>query len=275
MKKIEITNPEKIIANKSKTTKLQVVEYYNDISSLILPHLNKRPLSVIRCHDNIKKDVFFKKHPSNDRDMVEIFNDNNHEYFFIKDNIQLLYQVQMGTIEFHPWACQLPRKEKPNLMIFDLDPGKNISQERLLQGVFDLKSILDNLNLQSYIKTSGGKGYHIVLPFSFCKNWDSFSKFSQSIALLMEAKWPKLYTTNIRKNERKGKIFIDWLRNKRGATCACAYSLRARDNLPISFPIEWKDVDKFVPNQINISNYKQYLKGNPWKDFFDIQQRLK
>ncbi|MBO5394669.1 MAG: non-homologous end-joining DNA ligase [Clostridia bacterium] len=275
MKTINITNPEKIIDKKSKATKFDVAKYYSEISSLILPHLTNRLLSVIRCHDNIKKECFFKKHPSNDKDMVELFNDEGQEYFYIKTKEQLIYQVQMGILEFHPWASNINKQNSPDVMIFDLDPAEKLPHEQLIQGVLDLKSILDKLHLQSFVKTSGGKGYHIVVPFLPTSDWNKFSTFASSVATLLESNKPHLYTTNIRKKDRKGKIFIDWLRNKRGSTCACAYSIRARENLPISFPIDWREIDKIKPNEIDINNYKLYTKHNPWKHFFEIKQKLK
>lgn len=275
MKNFEITNPYKIIDEASKATKLDVIKYYNDVAPLMLPFVKNRLLSVIRCHQGTGDECFFKKHPSNNKDMVEVFFDDDEEYFYLSSADQFLYQVQMGTIEFHPWASNVPKIDSPNIMIFDLDPDKNMPLEQLRQGVVDLKRILDSLHLQSFLKTSGGKGYHIVLPFSSTSNFETFSSFANSIALLMESKWPKLYTTNMRKDQRKGKIFIDWLRNKRGSTCAATYSLRSRENLPISCPIIWEDLEKIAPNDVNISNYKKYIKSNPWEDFFKVKQRLK
>lgn len=272
---IEITNPEKIVDSSSKSTKQDVVQYYYNISPLLLPFLESRLLSVIRCHQGADGDCFFKKHPTTEKEYVESFFDGDEEYFYIKNQKQLIYQAQMGTMEFHPWASKLPKLEKPNMMIFDLDPGENISIEKLRDGVMDLKEILDTLKLTSFLKTSGGKGYHIIVPFYTCKDWESFAEFSKQIASLLESKFPKKYTTNIRKKERNGKIFIDWLRNTRGATCASAYSLRGRENLPISCPISWKNLEKITPNEINIKNYKKYVKTNPWKDIFKIKQGLK
>lgn len=272
---IKITNPDKILYKKDKIKKIDIIKYYEDISSLMLPYLKNRLLAVIRCHQGINDNCFFKKHPTTDGDNVEIFNLDSEEYFYIKNKSQLINQAQLGTIEFHPWPSTINKIDKPNFMIFDLDPATNLEIEKIRQGALNLKSVLDELNLKSFIKTSGGKGYHIVVPFSSCKNWDRFSEFSMQIARLMEMKWPKLYTTNIRKSERKNKIFIDYLRNKKGSTCVCAYSLRARDGASISMPIDWDDINKITPNEVNINNYKNYISKNPWKDIFSVKQTLK
>lgn len=272
---IKITNPNKIIYQKGKIKKIDVINYYIDISELMLPHLDNRLLSVIRCHQGVKGECFFKKHPTTEKENVEIYLDGDEEYFYVKNQSQLIYQVQLGTIEFHTWASNVKKIDKPNIMVFDLDPDENLSLEELRKGVKNLKDALDELNLKSYLKTSGGKGYHIVVPFCSSPSWQRFEEFAKQIAMLLESKFPKMYTTNIRKNERNGKIFVDYLRNGRGATCVAPYSLRARENAPISMPIDWSDLDKIKPNEITIKNYKSYLDKNVWKDFFTTSQKLK
>lgn len=272
---IEISNADKIVYSKPKIKKIDIIKYYKNISDLMLPYLNKRLLSVIRCHQGVNDQCFFKKHPTTEKEYVEIYDENEDEYFFIKTKKQLIYQAQMGTIEFHTWASLTPKIDKPNLMVFDLDPDKKLPLAKLRQGVRHLKEILDELAIESFLKTSGGKGYHIVIPFSPCKNWEVFNDFAKLVAELMQQKYPKLYTTNIRKSERGGKIFIDWLRNSKGATCVAPYSLRARDGASISWPIAWEDLDNIKPNEVNIKNFEKYIKGNPWPNFFEIKQKLK
>ena len=159
-------------------------------------------------------------------------------------------------------------------MVFDLDPDEKLSLTKLRASVLKVKSVLDELNLVSFLKTSGGKGYHIVVPFVSSKNWDSFYDFSKQIATYVENKWPKEFTTNIRKSERKGKIFVDYLRNNRGSTCVAPYSVRARNGASVSMPISWKDLKNIKPNEITIKNYKKYI-NNSWEKFYKIDQKLK
>lgn len=272
---IEITSPDKIIYKKPKITKLEVVEYYNDISSLMLPFIKNRLLAVIRCHNGANEHCFFKKHPTTENDYVKTFLDNGDKYFYISTLKEIVYQAQMGTLEFHPWGSKINKIEKPDTMIFDLDPGDNVNHNKLIEGVLDLKNLLESLNLKSFLKTSGGKGYHIVVPFSNCKNWEIFNNFAKQIALLLENKFSNKYTTNIRKSNRKGKIFIDYLRNDRGSTCVSPFSLRAREKPTISMPIFWEELKEIKPDHFTIKNYKERLNLNPWKDYFNVKQNLK
>lgn len=254
---IKITSPEKIIFKKINVTKLDVINYYNDISNYLLRHIKNRPISVIRCHNGADETCFFKKHPTNES-LTHKIKINDEEYFYLNTKKEIVYEAQMGTIEFHFWGCTIPNINRPNLMVFDLDPDENLPIKKLREGVMLLKQVLDNLKLKSYLKTSGGKGYHILVPIKNM-NWKNFSNFSKQIAIFLEEEYPNLFTTNIKKINRKNKIFIDFLRNKKGATCVAPYSLRSRDNAPISMPIEWSMLDKVKPNEVTIKNYKKYL----------------
>ena len=174
----------------------------------------------------------------------------------------------MNSIEFHTWGSNVIRIENPDIMVFDLDPDEKLSLKKLREGVKDLKSILDELKLKSYLKTSGGKGYHVLVPIKDV-NWEEFREIAKNIATLMETKWPEKYTSNIRKENRKNKIFIDWVRNIKGATSIAPYSLRARPNAPVSFPISWKELDMVKPNEITLQEaLKRIKKRNPWINFF-------
>ena len=176
----------------------------------------------------------------------------------------------MNSYEFHIWGSTVPKYNKPNLMIFDLDPDEKVSLKTLRKGVKDLKQILDSLHLDSYLKTSGGKGYHIVVPLEM-KTWKSFSKFAENVANLMEEKWPEKYTSNIRKKNRQNKIFIDWIRNTKGSTSVAPYSIRMRKNLPVSMPIFWNELDKIKPNEITMREaIKRTKRKDPWQKLLDF-----
>lgn len=270
---IEITNPDKILYKNSKITKLEVIKYYEKVSKKMLRYIDKRIISTVRCPEGIHNDIFFKKHFENEREGFSkiIVSNQNHEtedYYYITNEKGLISEAQMNSIEFHTWGSKITDINYPDIMVFDLDPDEKLSLKKLRDGVRDLKSILDELKLKSYLKTSGGKGYHIVVPLKNM-NWSEFRKIAKNIAELMESKWPHKYTSNIRKEKRKGKIFIDWVRNTKGATSIAPYSLRARENAPISFPIAWSDLDKIKPNSITIKNVDKRLnKKNPWPNFF-------
>lgn len=271
---IKISNPNKLIYNKPKITKMDIVKYYQKVSKRMMPYLENRLISVVRCPDGIDGEQFFKKHLEDDRigiSKVKLKNKTSkkEDYYYINDITGLINEAQMNSIEFHIWGSQVKTLEKPDIIVFDLDPDEKLSLKKLRDGVRDLKSLLDELDLKSYLKTSGGKGYHIVVPINNV-NWKETRKIAKDIATLMETKWPDKYTSNIRKDKREGKIFIDWVRNTRGATSIAPYSLRARKNATVSMPIAWKDLDKIKPNEITMKKAIERLKlRDPWKDFFD------
>jgi len=274
IKYLEITNPNRIIYPKIKIKKIDIINYYLDIAPLMLPFVKNRLLSVIRCHDDISGECFYKKHPTADKKHVEVVKIKNEEYFYLTNEHQLLFQAQNGTLEFHTWANSVKNENEPNIMVFDLDPDEKLSLKNLREATLKIKSILDDLDIISFLKTSGGKGYHIVIPFSKTKDWDSFFNFSKQIALVAETLYPAIFTTKVRKSDRKGKIFIDFVRNNKGSTCVAPYSLRARDNATISMPIAWDDIFNITPNEVNIKNYNKYI-NSAWNSFFTIKQEIK
>ncbi len=277
---VEISHPNKMIFKKEKISKKDVALFYEKVSARMFQFVKDRPMSVVRCSKSLS-DCFYKKHPTVEKTSVgkiSIQNDDgeNQEYFFLKDKDALLEQVQLGTLEFHIWGAKAQSIEKPDYMVFDLDPDEKLGLEKVRQGVKDLKKILDGLKLKSFLKTSGGKGYHICVPLMPNSDWNSFHDFAENVAKLMEKKWPERYTTNIRKENRKGKIFVDFMRNTRGATSVAPYSLRARAGAKVSTPIFWSELEKIAPDQIDMSEAIARLnKVDPWRDFFSVKQKLK
>lgn len=273
---IEITSPDKILYSKQNITKLDVVRYYADVAKYMMPYLDKRLLSVIRCHHGIEGKCFFKKHPTTEKSHLKTFSlgKDEEDYFYLSKQSDIVYQAQMGTIEFHIWASKITAVEQPDIMTFDLDPDQNLNIDKLCDAVTKLKDVLDSLKLKSFLKTSGGKGYHILVPFKANCNFDIFENFALNVAKVLEKTHPQTFTTNIRKKERKGKIFVDYLRNGKGATCVCPYSLRAREGAKISMPIRWEDLGVIKPGDVDIFNYKNYIKNNAWRNFFKETQKI-
>lgn len=274
---IKITNPKKILYEESKISKEDVALYYEKVSEFMMPYLGNRILSVIRYPKGISAPSFFKKHINSiNKGIVKIpIKNNKEDFFYINNSLGIISQVQMNTLEFHTWGSRIETIEKPDMMIFDLDPDEEMDLKQIRRGVKDLKSILDKLSLKSYLKTSGGKGYHIVIPFKPSVNWDVFHDFAKHIAEVLEKKWPDRYTINSRKNKRKDKIFIDWARNGKGATSIAPYSLRGRKGAPVSMPINWNELDTVAPNGVNMEEALKRIKGkDPWKDFYKTEQQL-
>lgn len=278
---IKITHPDKVLFSDPEITKADVVRYYEEVADRMLPYVRHRILSIVRCPKGISQTCFYKKHPGQNSKGIVIKPITTSEgvtedYFYIEDTAGLISEVQMGTLEFHTWGSLVDALEKPDMMVFDLDPDEGMDLDRVRRGVKDLKSILEELSLVSYLKTSGGKGYHVVVPFQPGASWETFHDFAKRVAEVMEHKQPDFYTSNVRKAKRSGKIFIDWIRNSRGATSIAPYSIRARKGAKVSMPIAWEELDTVVPDGVDMAEALKRLTGtDPWDGFFQINQILK
>ncbi|MDQ7095724.1 DNA ligase D [Desulfosporosinus sp. PR] len=278
---IKISNPDKVIFGDSEITKGDVIRYYAQVAERMLPYVSRRILSIVRCPKGIAQSCFYKKHPGpGSKGIVTIpvasSDGETEDYFYIEDTPGLIGEAQMGTLEFHIWGSRVDELEKPDMMVFDLDPDEGMDLGRVRQGVRDIRDILAELSLNSYLKTSGGKGYHVVVPLKPAVTWDGFHDFARRVAEVMEQKWPDRYTSNVRKAKRTDKIFIDWIRNGRGATSIAPYSLRARKGAGVSMPIAWDELDTVAPDGVNMAEALRRIGGNdPWRDFFGHHQQLK
>lgn len=278
---IKITSLDKVMFDDPEITKADIVQYYSKVSDRMLTYVRHRILSIVRCPKGISQTCFYKKHPGqNSKGIITMPIPNSkgemEDYFYIEDASGLIYEVQMGTLEFHTWGSCVDELEKPDMMVFDLDPDEGIDLSQVRQGVKDIRSILAELSLNSYLKTSGGKGYHVVVPLKPVVTWNVFYDFARRVAEVMEQKWPDRYTSNMRKAKRTDKIFIDWIRNGRGATSVAPYSLRARKGAKVSMPIGWDELDMVAPDGINMLDALLRIDRNdPWKDFFQNNQMLK
>jgi len=247
---MQFSSPDKLLFTDPPVTKGEVAKYYAAVATRMLPYVRGRTLSLVVCPQGVKSECFYKKNPAP---------------ITINDEEELLLAVQNNAIEFHVTSL-------PDIMVFDLDPDEGLGLREVRQGVRDLKSVLDSLNLVSFLKTSGGKGYHVVVPFVPIADWAAFSNFAKTVAQYMEQKWPTRYTSNVRKINRRGKIFVDWIRNGRGATSIAPYSLRARSGARVSLPIAWSDLPKIAPNSITMKKALTSIKAaNPWEGFFKVQ----
>ena len=256
---VEISHAKKVLIDKPKITKLDIAKYYDICASKMLKFLKNRPISVIRCHKSGEK--FYKKHAQISDDVERFYLGKKcpkNEYFYIKNKKQLIKQIQLGTVEFHAWNCVVTDLVHPDFMIFDLDPDENVTFKTLTYATKLVKKMLNKLGFLCFLKTSGGKGYHIYAKISNLTYYE-VNKISKQIAQILEQNYPDIFVSNVSKQKRKNKIFIDYLRNKRGATCASFYCLRLRENAPVSMKIAWNKLDQIKPNQITIKNFEKYL----------------
>ncbi|MFD0960024.1 DNA ligase D [Paenibacillus chungangensis] len=272
---IPITNPDKVLFVDPDITKEDVIRYYAKVAGHMLPYASRRILTLVRCPKGISQTCFYKKHPGPDNKGIVTIpittgSGKREDYFYIENSSGFIAEAQMGTLEFHIWGSRIDELEKPDMMVFDLDPDEGMDLDRVRQGARDMKSVLDELSLRTYLKTSGGKGYHVVVPFQPAMSWDQFHDFARRVAGVMEQKWPDRYTSNVRKANRAGKIFIDWIRNGRGATSIAPYSIRARKGGKVSMPISWDELDTVAPDGISMADALLRIGGSadPWQDFF-------
>ncbi|MHA4871013.1 DNA ligase D [Duganella sp. PWIR1] len=274
-KSLKITNPDRVIDKQSGATKITVVRYYALVASLMTPHLKGRPVSLVRAPAGVGGELFFQKHAEvSQMPGVKQFKqelDPDHPPMIeVPTEEALLSAAQMNVIELHTQNATGSNYEKPNRMVFDLDPGKGVTWEQVKEGAQLTRAFLEQLGLPAFIKTSGGKGLHVVVPIKPGYGWDDVKAFSQAIVAHMAETIPERFVLKSGPRNRVGKIFIDYLRNGRGATTVCAWSARTRPGLGISVPITWEELDGLEgADHWNVSNVHTRLDvGNtPWDDY--------
>lgn len=278
------THPDKILFPEPEISKLNLAEYYQKVHSLMLPYLIKRPLTIVRCPQGLPHKCFYQKH-LNEAEILGIYTipirekSGKQPYLYIKDETGLMALVQMGVLEIHTWGCHVDKIEKPDLITFDLDPGDDVPWKKVIETAFFVKEQLEKLKLVSFVKITGGKGLHVVLPIQRQYGWDEIEVFARTFVDYLVMQKPDLYLANMSKAKRKGKIFLDYLRNQRGATAITPYSTRAKVEAPLALPIAWDELSaKIKPNLFTVNNIDKYLRAhaeNPWEDFFLIKQKLR
>lgn len=242
---VTISSRERIIFPEAKATKGDLADYYAAIAPLMLPHAARRPISLVRCPQGRGKKCFFQKHDSGSFGDHVLHvpireKDGGHEdYLYVEDADGLLACVQMGTIEFHGWGSHVDTLEKPDRMVFDLDPDEGLDFADVKKAALDIRRQLADIGLVSFAMLSGGKGVHVVVPLDRGHSWDAHKDFSKRFAEALSLAEPGRFIATMSKAKRKGKIFIDYLRNQRGSTAIMPYSARARENAPVAVPIGW------------------------------------
>jgi bifunctional non-homologous end joining protein LigD len=283
---VQLTHPDKVFYPEQGITKRELAEYYEAAAPWILPYLKRRPLSVVRCPEGHQKECFYQKHPGatfgeaiHEIPVKEKGSRKTEKYLGVADEKGLITLIQMGVLEIHPWGSREENLERPDTMIFDLDPDPDVEWIRVVQTAFLLREKLNALKLTSFLKTSGGKGLHIVVPLVPKADWNGIRTFSQALAQALVAESPKEFVATMSKAKRHGKIFIDYFRNTRGATNVAPYSTRARKGAPVSAPIAWEELTpNLSPQQFNVGNMKERWreieKKDPWRHYFSIKQSI-
>jgi bifunctional non-homologous end joining protein LigD len=280
---VRLTHPDRVLYPEQGVTKRDLAEFYARISEWILPHVVERPLSLLRCPEGRGKECFFQKHagtgvPEHLKPVVIAEEKGRREYLFLEDERGLVSLAQMGVLEIHPWGSRINRLEEPDRMTLDLDPGPRVEWPRVVETAQRIRDFLHELGLTSFVKTTGGKGVHVVVPLAPRQTWAVLKNFSRTIALEMVRHFPREYTATPSKADRIGKIFIDYLRNSRGATAVAAYSTRALPGAPVAVPVAWSELGGGLrSDRYTIETLPRRLdtvKKDPWDGFFKLRQSI-
>ena len=283
---VRLTHPEKVLDAASGVTKQMLADYYWAVAERMLPHIAGRPLSLVRCPEGVGvgKECFFQKHVSamlpKEIETVEVPDKKTGKlepYITLHTREALAGLAQMGVLEVHPWGSRNEDLEHPDRMIFDLDPDEALGWATLAEAAGEVRKRLKNLGLESFLKTTGGKGLHVVAPIEPTLDWATAKEFAHRVVLAMERERPALYLTKMTKAARAGKIYLDYLRNERGATAVAPYSPRARAGGAVSMPLAWADLklrERPVFRVAEFAAWRARLKTDPWKALPGLRQAI-
>ena len=282
VKEIQFSNPNKVLFSKGSITKIDLADYYRAVSALMLPHIKSRPLSLLRCPDGVGGNCFFQKRlgmeaPGLFEHEVTSPRAKNSSVIYLKSQEGLMSLVQLGALEIHSWGARLQDLLHPDEVVFDLDPGLNVDWPQIVEGARLVRRLVGGLGLESFVKLTGGKGVHVHVPISGHYTWAQIKGFSKTIAQYLCETRPDLFLSKMSKEKRRGKIFVDYLRNGFGATFISPYSLRANAEGAIAVPIAWSHLAKVRANSVTINNFRHTLlhrRKDPWSNYFQIQQTI-
>jgi len=278
-----LTSPTRVVFPDSHITKQEVADYYLAVMDHLLPEIVGRPLSVIRCPQGAGKACFFQKHHTPGLEQVDLVRlkeegGNNANYLVVRDAAGLMELVQMNSLEFHPWGSHAEDPDVADRVVFDLDPGPNVPWNEVKAAAVHVRDLLERIGLTSFLRTTGGKGLHVVVPLNPGCDWDVVKRFAKGFAEALAGSEPQRFLSVSTLKLRPGKIFVDYLRNGRGATAVASYSLRARDRAPVSMPLEWSELkslkrgDAFTLRDVP-ARLKRRRK-DPWAGMGKVRQDL-
>ncbi len=280
---VAITHPDRLVWPDEGITKADLARYYERVGKWLRPHLVRRPLSLVRCPGGVAAHCFFQKHPGPDRpESVRTFvwrrSRDGERYFYAAATAAAIQLVQRGAVELHTWGATLPRVARPDRMTIDLDPDPDLPWARVVEAARLTRALLEMVGLAGFLKTTGGKGLHIVVPLERRHSWPEVKAFARAIAERLALTMPDRFTASVAKRRRTGRIFIDYLRNTEGATAVAAYSARARPGAPVSTPIRWDELAADVrESYFNVKNVPVRLarsRKDPWAGYARQAQRL-
>ena len=280
---VVISNGDKLLYAEAGVTKRDLAEYYAAVGDWIVPQLAGRPLTLVRCPNGWDKPCFFQKHANQSIsefiDTIDIREGGGEQPYMIANNVSAVVALlQMGVLELHPWGSRAPKLSHPDRLIFDFDPDEKLGWDSIVDGVSVLRKLLDTLGLISFVKTTGGKGLHVVVPIDPTRAWDQAKEFCKTIAELLVRTFPDRFTSKMTKSTREGRIFVDYLRNAENATAIAAYSARAKANAPVAMPIAWEQLKNDLRyahfNVKNVPGLLRRRRNDPWAELANVHQQL-
>lgn len=279
---VRLTNPDRVLYPAQGVTKQELAEYLARMAPRLMPHVARRPMSLVRCPQGRSGECFFQRHrtpgmPAGLRP-VRVPGKDREPYLYVDSPEGLVSAAQIGALELHLWGARIDAIEHPDRMVFDLDPDPTVPFAEVRNTARRLRAILDSAALQSFVMLTGGKGLHVVVPLAGAHGWDEIKRFSHGIAAALAADEPHRYTTKAARHRRRNRIFIDWMRNLRGGTAIAPWSTRARAGCPIAVPVAWGELsridraDRYTLR--NIDRRLGSLRRDPWADYFEIEQDI-
>jgi len=274
---VKLTNPDRILYPEGGPDKLELARYLEAVAKRILPFVARRPLSLVRCPDGIARQCFFQKHmtagmPDGFHEVTITEKDGDRAaYLYIEDIAGLVGAAQISALELHVWGAPVDDLEHPDRLVFDLDPAEDITFENVRAAARDIRDLLAAAKLPSFPLLTGGKGVHVVVPLVGQNDWTEVKSFAEAIARGLERQEPDRFVASASKAKRKGRIFVDWLRNERGATAIAPYSPRARKGASVAMPVSWTELAR--AKSANAYDTKTALrriaglKADPWKGY--------
>ncbi len=276
---VRLTHADRVLYPGEGLTKLDLARYYADVAQWALPHLAHRVLSLVRAPSGVGGELFYQKHAGIAvPEAVQRVEVDGEVQLAIEDLAGLLSLVQIGVLEIHPWGSTVDKLETPDRITFDLDPDEGLPWQRVTAAALDIREVLAGVGLESFVKTTGGKGLHVVVPLVPRLNWNEIKAFTKAIVEDMAARHPERYTANQLKRMRRGRIYLDYLRNSRGATAVGAYSTRARPGATVSTPLFWDEVEAGLrPEDLTVATIPARLaslKSDPWAEIGKLRQSI-
>ncbi len=281
---VRLTHPAKVLDVESGVTKQMLADFYWAVADRMLPHIRNRPLSLVRCPEGSTKPCFYQKHVNHmlpkgivGVDVPDKKTGVPEQYITLDSAEALAGLAQMGVLEVHPWGSCNEDLEHANRLVFDLDPDEALDWGQVAAAAEEVRKRLKTIGLESFLKTTGGKGLHVVVPVAPTLDWNAVKEFARMFVVSLERANPRLYLTKMSKAARVGKIYLDYLRNERGATAVASYSPRARAGMPVSVPLAWSELKAGARPQFRVANFAEWrgrLKKDPWKGMEALRQRV-